>query len=136
MFRTLNISASGMMAQRLRIDTIAGNIANVNTTQNEDGEARPFQRRMAIMETDGSTRSATGGVGVLGKVEIDEVTPPRIQHQPGHPQADAEGNVHYPNVDVVTEFVNAIEASRAYDANIAAMDTTKQMFQGTFKILG
>lgn len=118
------------------MDTISGNIANLQTTLNENGEIKPFRRRVAVLEAVPAPGNPGGAPEVQGRVELDYATPMRVQHMPGHPHADADGNVHHPNIDVVTEFVNAIEASRAYDANIAAMDVTKQMFQGTFKILG
>jgi flagellar basal-body rod protein FlgC len=82
------------------------------------------------------SQAAPGGQAVEARVEVDTQTPFRIVHQPGHPQADAEGNVRFPNVNVITEFVNAVEASRAYEANLSAMEITKTMIQGAFKILG
>lgn len=137
MFRTLDISASGMIAQRLRVDTIAGNIAQAQTTQNENGEHVPFQRRMVILQTErAASTQQPGGVGVRAEVEIDSATPPRMVYEPGHPHADERGYVSYPNVNVITEFVNAMEASRAYEANITAMQMTKDMIDGTFKLLG
>jgi flagellar basal-body rod protein FlgC len=137
MFRTLDISASGLAAQRLRMDTIAGNIAHAHTTQNEDGKHEPFQRRLVVLQAEPTTTGNTsGGVGVAAEVEIDAKTPPRKVHAPGHPHADADGNVAYPNVNVITEFVNAMEAARAYEANLTAMQMTREMIEGTFKIIG
>lgn len=135
MFRTLDISASGLAAQRLRIDTIAGNIAQAHTTQNEHGEHEPFQRRIAVLEAERPV-SSSGAVGVRAEVEVDAQTPPRRVFEPGHPHADKEGYVSYPNVNVITEFVNAMEASRAYEANISAMQITREMIQNTFGLLG
>jgi flagellar basal-body rod protein FlgC len=137
MLRTLDISASGLAAQRLRMDTIAGNIAHANTTQNEDGQIQPFQRRFVVLQAQPNTTGREGtGVGVTAEVDIDKKTPPRLVHSPGHPHADAKGNVAYPNVNVITEFVNAMEATRAYEANLTAMQMTREMIEGTFKILG
>lgn len=137
MFRSLDISTSGLVAQRLRMDTIAGNIAQANTTVDEDGNASPFQRRLVTFQSSQrDSQAAPGGHAVEARVEVDTQTPYRIVHQPGHPQADAEGNVRFPNVNVITEFVNAVEASRAYEANLSAMEITKTMIQGAFKILG
>ncbi len=134
MFHSIDISASGLIAQRQRMDTIAGNIANSSSTQNENGEIKPFQRRLVVMQAAGSSDS-TQGVGVSADVEVDKQSPPRLVHQPGHPHANAEGYVSYPNVNIVTEFVNALEASRAYDANVTTMEVTKDMIQSTFKII-
>jgi len=137
MFRTLDISASGLAAQRLRMDTIAGNIANSHTTQNEDGKVEPFQRRLVVLQAQPDSSGHEGqGMGVTAEVDIDKKTPPRLVHAPGHPHADANGNVAYPNVNVITEFVNAMEATRAYEANLTAMQMTREMIEGTFKILG
>jgi flagellar basal-body rod protein FlgC len=138
MLRTLDISASGLAAQRLRMDTIAGNIAQSHTTLNEDGKAEPFQRRLVVLQAEQQSagRDTNGGLGVTAEVEIDTQTPPRKVHAPGHPHADAEGNVAYPNINVVTEFVNAMEAARAYEANLTAMQMTRDMIESTFKLLG
>ncbi len=137
MFRTLDISASGLAAQRLRMDTIAGNIAHSHTTLNEDGEAEPFQRRLVVLEA-ANERASTpvGAVGVQATVEIDTNSPPRKVYEPGHPHADPQGYVSYPNVNAITEFVNAMEASRAYEANISTMQVTRDMIESTFRLLG
>lgn len=133
MFKTLENSASGLQAQRTRIDTIAGNVAHAQTTLNEDGKIEPFQRKIVMLtaQSDGST----GGQKVQAQVETDTKSQPRVVYDPGHPHA-VDGYVKYPNINVVTEFVNALEASRAYEANLAAMDVTKGMVQNTFRILG
>lgn len=136
MFRTLDISTSGLLAQRQRMDTIAGNIAQANTTQAADGAVQPFQRRIVLFQADTSEPQAhTRGVGVKYEVETDTATPPRRIHDPGHPHADAQGYVSYPNVNLITEFVNAIEASRAYEANLSAIELSKEMSLSTLKIL-
>lgn len=133
MFHTIDVSTSGLVAQRHRMDTIAANIANVNTTRDEHGEPSPFQRRLVTFES----RKLPGGEGLAvgHRVEADEASEPRKVHQPGHPDADADGNVAYPNINLVTEFVNAVEASRAYEANVSAIDMSKQMIMQTLKIL-
>lgn len=141
MLRTLDVSASALVAQRQRMNTIAGNIANINTTRNERGELSPFQRRLvkfeaAPLEQPGKSRGdAAGPVGVRVEVDVDAATPPRRIYQPGHPDADAEGYISLPNIDLVTEFVNAVEANRAYEANVAAIDMTKSMLSQTLRIL-
>lgn len=136
MLRTLQISSSGLVAQRLRMDTVAGNIAHSHTTMNEQGQPEAFQRRLVVFEAEQPQSTTTRGLGVQANVQLDEQSLPRIIHEPGHPHADAEGNVTYPNINVITEFVNALEAARAYEANLTAMQVTRSMIEGTFQILG
>lgn len=136
MFRSLDISTSGLAAQRLHMDTIAGNIANVQTTRDEEGKVAPFQRRFVRFQADDrNLASDMGGQAVSYEVQIDRETPPRVVHEPGHRDADKQGNVSYPNVNLVSEFVNALQASRAYEANVATMEVTKNMISQTLKIL-
>ena len=136
MFRTLEISASGLLAQRTRIDVIAGNIAHAQTTMNEDGQPEPFQRRIVALTTQaGRPGPATRGQGVQAEIAIDTDTPPRKVYQPGHPHADAGGYVDFPNVNVITEFVNALEASRAYEANVSMMEVTKAMISSSLRLI-
>ncbi len=135
MFRTLNISSSGLSAQRLRMDTIAGNIAHSHTTVDENGNKTPFQRRMVLLEAETTESHRQGGVGVSASVEVDTETLPRRIHDPGHPHADAQGYVTYPNINVITEFVNALEATRAYEANLSAFQVTRNMIDSTFRII-
>lgn len=136
MLRTLEISSSGLMAQRLRMDTIAGNIAHSHTTLDEQGKPNTFQRRMVVMEARPEDSHVQRGMGVQAQVEIDQSSVPRKVHEPGHPHADAQGYVTYPNINVITEFVNALEATRAYEANLSAMQVTRNMIDGTFRLLG
>jgi len=133
MFHSLDVSTSALVAQRHRMDTIAANIANLNTTRDEHGEPTPFQRRLVTFQAKEMTGGA--GLGVVHKVEVDDESPPRKVYQPTHPDADADGNVLFPNINQVTEFVNALEAGRAYEANIAAIEMAKQMMQQTLRIL-
>jgi flagellar basal-body rod protein FlgC len=136
MFRSLDVSTSGIVAQRHRMDTIAGNIANISTTRDEKGKVSPFQRRFIAFMADQERRGEQGGgVGVKFSVQVDRNTPARKVIQPGHPDADANGVVSYPGIDLTTEFVNALEASRAYEANVATIDITKGMFSQALKIL-
>ena len=136
MFRALDISTSALQAQRQRMNTVAANIANVQTTRNEFGEAAPYQRRLIRFLEQADAESDGRGSGVDFEVELDTATPPRKLHQPGHPDADADGYVSYPAIDLVSEFVNALEASRAYQANVAAMEMSKAMEQTTLRLLG
>ena len=136
MLKGIEISTSGLVAQRQRMNTIAGNIANVHTTRDADGNLSPFQRRLVTFEADtADSGSDTTGVGVNYRVEIDTETPARRVHEPGHPDADADGYVNLPNINMITEFVNAMEASRAYEANVTAIEVTKQMAEVTLQIL-
>jgi flagellar basal-body rod protein FlgC len=116
---TFSISASGMAAERLRLDTISSNLANINTTRTPEGG--PYRRLMTVME------SAPDGRGVrVARIAQDE-SPPLLVHNPGHPDADADGNVAMPNVNPVLEMVDMISASRAYEANVAAFNAAKAM---------
>ena len=135
MFNSLDISASALFAQRQRLNVIAGNIANVNTTRDADGEIRPFQRRFVTFAASRRHSDAQGGIGVDFQVEKDLLQEPRRVYQPGHPDADAEGFVNYPDIDLTQEFVNALEASRSYEANIATMEMTKEIAAATLRII-
>ncbi|NLE58191.1 MAG: flagellar basal body rod protein FlgC [Planctomycetes bacterium] len=135
MFGSLDVSTSALVAQRIRMDTIHGNIANAQATQRDDGRPGPYKRRIAVFET-GDGR---GGAGVhVSKIMEDPSVGQRI-YQPEHPHAiksgPYQGYVEYPNIDLPTEMVNAILATRAYEANITAMDATKGMISATLRIL-
>ena len=117
-----DISASGLSAQRTRLDVIAGNIANVETTRTPDGG--PYRRLQPVFA---ARRRAPGGVETLGLAE--DPRPPRMVYQPGHPDADADGIVAYPNVNVVEEMVDLVSATRSYEANAAAFNAAKSMAQ-------
>lgn len=136
MLRAIDISTSGLVAQRHRMNTIAGNIANANTTRDADGNRQPYQRRfVTFTEQQRPLSVPSNASGVDFRVEIDASSPPRQVFQPGHPDADQDGYVSFPNINLVTEFVNALEASRAYEANISALETTKQMANLALRIL-
>ena len=137
MFTAIDVSTSGLVAQRARLDAIAGNIANAQTTRDGDGKLVPFQRRLVTFEpaTTAMNDEANGGLGVRFDVQIDQSTPPRRVYQPGHPDSDASGYVSFPAIDLVTEFVNAMEAGRAYEANVTAMEMTKEMTRLGMRIL-
>lgn len=128
MLKTLDILTSGLVAQRSRLDTIAGNIANVNTTRDEHGELSPFQRRLVTFQ-------AQEDGGVHFKIEVDEKAEPRKAYQPDHPDADEQGNVSYPGINLTTEFVNALEASRVYEAGVSAMELAKSIQAQSSRIL-
>jgi len=119
MFSSFDISASGMTAQRLRMDIIADNIANVNTGRTEKGG--PYRRKMPLFHE----RERSQGVDVVSIQE--DKSPFKMLYNPAHPDADQEGYVKMPNVDIVIEMVDLIDASRAYEANITALNNTKNM---------
>ena len=133
-FTSMNISASGMTAQRLRTDVIAQNIANVNSTRTADGT--PYVRKTVLFEEKSAMTFSTAlnnamgisgtGVKVTSIIE-DTDTAMKMVYDPSHPDADEEGYVTYPNVDTVTEMTNMIDASRAYEANVTAFNATKSM---------
>ncbi|BCJ95252.1 flagellar basal-body rod protein FlgC [Anaerocolumna cellulosilytica] len=134
-FDAMNVSASGMTAQRLRMDLISQNIANVNTTRDENGEA--YRRKILVFEEKGrgsfasilnSKSSTFAGNGVkVTEITEDKETAMNVVYDPSHPDADEDGYVTYPNVNTVTEMTNLIDASRAYEANITAFNATKSM---------
>ena len=131
----LNISASGMTAERMRLDIAAENIANINTTRTENGG--PYRRKMVVFEpiednsfasafrSELSRQSNNGGVRVAEIVE--DPSDFRMVYNPEHPDADENGYVQMPNVDLLKETVDSMAASRAYDANLTAFNTIKTM---------
>ena len=137
MLNALDVSTSALVAQRTRLDAISSNIANLSTTHNEAGQAAPYQPRFTIFQTDDSIGAGAPGVKV-SSVEISNVEP-NYKYQPGHPDAikdgDRKGYVAYPNIDMTTEFVDAIEASRAYEANVGVIEVSKNLLQNTLKIV-
>ena len=139
---TFNVSASGMTAQRTRMDIIAQNIANVNTTITDDGT--PYRRRTVVFaertndnvnfenaliaQRTGIKKKNDIGLGVkITSVVEDHVTAMKKVYDPAHPNADEDGYVTYPNVDTVTEMTNLIDANRSYEANVTAFNATKNM---------
>lgn len=142
LFQSFDISASGMSAERFRIDTIAQNVANVNTTRTEDGT--PYRRKVVTFaERDltpfsryyESARGRAVGNGVkVTSVREDLTTDFIMQYDPAHPDADENGYVAYPNVNTVTEMTNLIDATRAYEANTTAFNASKSMVQAALKI--
>ena len=120
----IETSASGLTAERLRMEVIANNIANVNTTRGRQGDptSGPYRRQRAVF----AERLAQRGVAVV-RVAEDQDTPLQLKYEPGHPDADAQGYVQYPNVQVVTEMVDLISATRAYQANAAVVTAARDM---------
>jgi flagellar basal-body rod protein FlgC len=158
-----DITASSMTAQRLRMDTIAANLANVNTTRLPDGSIGAYRRKNvvfgALMDeaqqhtlddvngngksrilgaTSGNTPAAAAGQGGHGvqvlQITQDTDTPMRMVYDPSHPDANTDGFVEYPNVNAVTEMVDMISASKAYEASVTAFKSTKSMNEATLQM--
>jgi flagellar basal-body rod protein FlgC len=135
MYTALDVSTSGLVAQRTRLDAISSNLANISTTRNEAGEPMPYTPRFVVFQTDENVLTSGGGQGVkVDRVEYANVEP-NLKYEPGHPDANAEGYVAYPNIDMTTEFVDALGATRAYEANIGVIEVTKDMSNRTLQIL-
>ncbi len=135
LFQSFDIAASGMTSQRFRMDTIAENIANVNTTRTDDGvpytrKVVTFREKLTSPTFSDAMKKATefrgDGVKVVGVYE-DRTTDYIMEYDPSHPDADENGYVSYPNVNTVTEMTNLIDASRAYEANVTAFNAVKSM---------
>ena len=133
MFGAIDTSTSGMIAQRTRLNVIAGNIANAQTTRDAYGRVNPYQARYPLFQSGRPEDPDAPGVHVSG-IEINE-GPPRLVSAPGHPDANENGLVAMPNVDVTMEYVNAMEASRAYEANAVVLDVTKSMLDTAVRML-
>jgi flagellar basal-body rod protein FlgC len=142
MFDALEISASGLTAERMRMDVTAQNLANAQTTRGADGQ--PYRRKEVVLaerQGPGSFGAAlagamsTGAKGVEVAAITEDQTPLKRVYDPSHPDADADGYVQMPNVDTVAEMVDLISAQRAYEANVTAMQAAKQMFAKTLELL-
>lgn len=143
LFSSMDISASGLTAQRLRLDIIANNLANAETTRTDAGG--PYRRQVPVFEAKqqpekfaslldrASGANSTGGGVRVARIEED-ASPFRLKYDPGHPDADAEGYVKMPNVNSVTEMVDMISATRAYEANITAINSAKAMISRALEI--
>ena len=145
-FRSIDIAGSGLTAHRLWMDTISGNLANVNTTRTPDGG--PYVRRVPVFQErlleavgDQDNRIKKGWFGMYSSsgVRVADIgtdpTPPRLAYQPDHPDANADGYVAFPNVNVVREMTDMMVASRAYEANLAVVETGKQMWNGGLDLM-
>ena len=140
LFDALDASGSALSAERVRMDVTAENLANAQSTRTANGQG-PYRRKEVVMQEAGvgvgpsfaDSLQAARGVKVGGIVE--DPTPSRRVYDPGHPDADAQGYVTMPNVNTVTEMTDLIGASRAYEANVTAMQTTKAMFARTLDLL-
>lgn len=131
-FNLLKISASAMAAQRERMNVIASNLANVNSTRTEEGG--PYKRRDVIFSTVPLEDNPVELEGVKVEEIVKDDRPPRMVYDPGHPDADDQGFVAMPDINVIEEMVNMMTAFRAYEAAVATFNTSKMMFLKTLEL--
>jgi flagellar basal-body rod protein FlgC len=145
-YTSIQISASGLSAERLAMDVIANNIANVNTTRTPNGG--PFKRQLVVfaqkVDEQAKQQAAAAGVnpasvGNLDGVQVTQIindpSPDRLVYDPGNPEADAQGYVHYPNIQIIKEMVDMMTAQRAYEANVSAIKESRAMGNAVLGIL-
>jgi len=149
-FDAISIAASGLTAERVRMDVTSENLANADTTQGANGQ--PYQRQDVVLQQVGGgfgaalsgamsampgtsqvNGTAAGGVQVAGIV--DDPTPDQEVYDPGNPSANAQGYVKMPNVNPVNEMVDMIDESRSYESDVTAMTTAKEMYEKTLDLL-
>lgn len=141
-FTGMRISGSGMAAQRMRMNTISSNIANINTTQTPEGG--PYRRKDVVFEAMpdvknfGDIVSATSPQADFQRVQVTDIISdrkaPLLKYEPDHPDANEEGYVAYPNINLMEEMTNMIQATRSYEANVSAMQATKDMALSSLEI--
>lgn len=140
--RALEISISGIRAERERMEIISSNIANINTTQSVDGG--PYRRKIPLFVerpysfeeelTLADERVSDKGGGVYLKEVVDDTAPLQVVYNPNHPDADANGMVQMPNISLSKEMVDMVDASKMYEANVTAYNVGKKMVQDTLQI--
>ena len=140
---SIRVSASALMAQRLRMDVVANNVANMNSTRAADGSDGPYRRQSVVFREQRAGSSfgaalgrATGNTpaGVeVSSIHLDTAAPRKV-HDPTHPDADTDGNVLMPNIDVVTEMTDLVGANRAYEASVTVLNATKSLAQAAMQI--
>lgn len=142
-FNTMNVSATGMTAQRLRMDTISQNLANINTTRTDSGG--PYRRKITLFEEITSGRSFSnmldqylGEYSKVGGVKVNKIVEDKSPfisiYDPTHPDANKEGYVSMPNVNSLEEMTNLISANRSYEANVTALNSNKAMLAKALEI--
>ncbi|MCB0365216.1 MAG: flagellar basal body rod protein FlgC [Bdellovibrionaceae bacterium] len=139
--KSMNVSASGLSAQRMRMNTISSNIANINTTRTPEGG--PYRRKDVVFEAIPDARNFGEIVTSqpdrnLQRVQVTDVAvdrkAPLLKYEPDHPDADQNGYVAYPNINLMEEMANMIQATRSYEANVSAMQATKDMALSALEI--
>lgn len=138
MLKAIDISTSALVAQRTRLNAVSGNIANMSSLTDETGKPNPYRAREVVFQTDDSmTISGAAGVKVA-EIKMDQ-SEPNYRWQPNHPLAITEGErkgyVAYPNIDLTTQMVDALESTRAYEANVGVMEISKSLSRETLSIL-
>ncbi|MBV2167420.1 MAG: flagellar basal body rod protein FlgC [Bdellovibrio sp.] len=138
----MRVSSSGMAAQRMRMNTIASNIANINTTQTPEGG--PYRRKDVVFEAMpdaknfGEIITSSDPAGNFQRVQVTDVISdrkaPLLKYEPDHPDANADGYVAYPNINLMEEMTNMIQASRSYEANVTALQASKDMALSALEI--
>ncbi|AIQ24726.1 flagellar basal body rod protein FlgC [Paenibacillus sp. FSL E2-8871] len=142
---SFGISASALTAQRLRMDVISSNVANAETTRASvvDGKAVPYRRKLVVMEATESNKfsnilnsklNGSSSEGVKVQSIIEDTSPLKPVYNPSHPDADAEGYVYMPNVDITKEMVDMLSASRSYEANVTMLNASKAMVSKALEI--
>ncbi|NME82774.1 flagellar basal body rod protein FlgC [Clostridium sp. SM-530-WT-3G] len=131
-FSSMRISATGLAAERLRMDTISSNMANASTTRNAQGEKSPYVRKIAVFQEALDSKKQMAGVKAVG-IENDK-SPLRKEYNPNHPDADEDGYVTMPNVNVLNEMADMMVASRSYEANVDTFNALKSMFSKALEI--
>ncbi len=142
---SFGISASALTAQRLRMDVISSNVANAETTRASvvDGKAVPYRRKLVVMEATESNKfsnilnskmNGSSNEGVKVQSIIEDTSPLKPVYNPSHPDADAEGYVYMPNVDITKEMVDMLSASRSYEANVTMLNASKAMVSKALEI--
>lgn len=132
MFKILDISATGMQAQTVRLNTIASNMANADSISSNKDET--YKSKQPVFQTilEGNMHEPTGGVRV--KEVVESQAPPVMEYNPNHPMADDKGYIYRPNVNIVEEMANMMSASRSYETNIEVMNTSKQLLLRTIQM--
>ncbi len=141
-FTGMRIAGSGMTAQRMRLNTISSNIANINTTQTPEGG--PYRRKDVVLESIpeaknfGDILMSTDPRSDFQRVQVTDVISdtkaPLLKYEPDHPDANEEGYVAYPNINLMEEMTNMIQASRSYEANVTALQAAKDMAMSSLEI--
>jgi len=131
----LSVSASALAAQRIRMNTISNNIANVNTTRNSEGFLDIYRRKEVVYKTGNVAETGSSKYGVQVKEVLPDKTELRREYRPDHPDANENGYVMMPNVRVPLEMVDMIEASRAYEANLTSIQVSKSMNNKSLELL-
>jgi len=132
LFSAFQITGSGATAQGQRLNVVASNLANADSTAGPDGQT--YKARQVIFEAMQSADGANGAQGVRVQKVVTDNSPARRMHDPGNPMADADGYVTMPNVSVAEEMVNMMSAARGYENNIEVMNTAKSLLEKTLQL--